>query len=165
MRNLILAALIGATLVPGAAMAQNHDRRDARVERRDHDDSYRSGNRRDFRDGRGDIRDARNRIGDDRRDYRHDRNWGNNDWRRYRQTNRDLYRGGNWNSDFRYRAFRPGVIIGGGFYQPRYYINDYSRFRLANPGFNRRWVRHYNDVLLVNVRTGRVITVHRNFYR
>jgi len=25
-------------------------------------------------------------------------------------------------------------------------------------------VRHYNDVLLVNVRTGRVLTVHRGFF-
>jgi len=29
---------------------------------------------------------------------------------------------------------------------------------------NQRWVRHYNDVMLVNVRNGRVIQVHRGFF-
>jgi Ni/Co efflux regulator RcnB len=168
MRKLILAALMGATLVPGAAMAQNRelrrDRQDVREERRELNQAYRSGDRRDIREERGEYRDARRELREDRRDYRQDRNWGNNDWRGYRQSNRDAYRGGNWRSDYRYQAFRPGITLGFGYYQPRYYVNDYNRYRLANPGFNRRWVRHYNDVLLVDIRTGRVITVHRNFY-
>lgn len=167
MRKLILAALMGAALVPGAAIAQNRelrdDRREIREERRELNRAYRSGDPRAIRDERGDLRDARREYREDRRDYRRD-NWGANDWRDYRRTNRDYYRGGNWRSDYRYRSFSPGVTLGFGYYQPRYYVNDYNRYRLANPGFNRRWVRHYNDVLLVNIRTGRVITVHRNFY-
>jgi len=168
MRKLILAALLGATLVPSAAMAQNRelrrDRQDVREERRDLNQAYRSGDRRDIRRERGDYRDARQELREDRRDFRQDRNWGANDWRGYRQTNRNLYRGGGWRSDFGYQAFRPGARIGVGFYQPRFFINDYSRFRLGNPGFNRRWVRHFNDVLLVDIRTGRVIAVNRGFY-
>ncbi len=162
MRKLILAALMGATLVPGAALAQTRelyrDRQDIREERRELNRAYRYGDRREIRDERGDLRDARREYREDYRDYRRD------DWRDYRRTNRDYYRGGNWRSDHRYQAFRPGVTIGIGHYQPRYYVNDYRRYRLYNPGWNRRWVRHYNDVLLVDIRTGRVIDVHRNFY-
>jgi Ni/Co efflux regulator RcnB len=161
MRKLILAALMGATLVPGAAMAQNRelwrDRQDIRQERHDLDRAYRSGDRRE------DYREARQEYREDRRDYRRD-NWGRDDWQNHRRYNRDAYRGGNWRSDYRYRAFNPGVTLGFGYYQPRYHVNDYSRYRLPNPGWNRRWVRHYNDVLLVDVRSGQVLTVHRNFY-
>lgn len=167
MRKLILAALMGATLVPGAAMAQNRelwrDRQDIRQERRDLDRAYRYGDRRDIRDERDDYRDARREYREDLRDYRRD-NWHRDDWRYWRERNRDLYRGGNWRTDYRYQAFRPGVRLGFGYYQPRYYLNDYSRYRLPNPGWNRRWVRHYNDVLLVDVRSGLVIDVYRNFY-
>jgi Ni/Co efflux regulator RcnB len=162
MRKLILAALMGATLVPGAALAQNRelwrDRQDIREERRDLDRAYRSGDPRAIRDERDDYRDARREYREDRRDY------GYNDWQSHRRYNRDIYRGGNWHSDYRYRAFNPGVTLGFGYYQPRYQMNDYNRYRLPNPGWNRRWVRHYNDVLLVDVRSGRVIDVYRNFY-
>jgi Ni/Co efflux regulator RcnB len=167
MRKLILAALMGATLVPGAAVAQNRelwrDRQEIREERRDLDRAYRSGDRREIRDERGDLRDARREYREDRRDYVRDYR-GRYDWQNHRRYNRDVYRGGNWRSDYRYRSFRPGITLDQGYYQPRYYMNDYSRYRLQNPGWGQRWVRHYNDVLLVDVRSGRVIDVHRNFY-
>lgn len=162
MRKLILAALLGATLVPGVATAQTRelyrDRQDIREERRDLNRAYRYGDRRDIRDEREDLRDARREYREDLRDYRRD------DWRDYRRVNRDYYRGGNWRSDYGYRPFRPGITLGFGYYQPRYYVHDYRRYRLPHPGWNRRWIRHYNDVLLVDVRTGRVIDVHRGFY-
>jgi Ni/Co efflux regulator RcnB len=167
MRKLILAALMGATLVPGAAMAQNRelwrDRQDIREERRDLNQAYRYGDRRDIRDERDDYRDARREYREDVRDYRRD-DRGRYDWQNHRRYNHDLYRGGGWRSEHRYRSFRPGVTLDFGYYQPRYYMNDYNRFRLPEPGWGRRWVRHYNDVLLVDVRSGRVIDVHRNFY-
>lgn len=162
MRKLIIAALLGATLVPGLASAQtrelDRDRRELREERRDLERAYRYGDRRDVRDAREDYRDARRDYREEVRDYRRD------EWRDYRRDNRHVYRGGGWRSDYGYRAFRPGVTLSLGYYQPRYYVNDYRRYRLYNPGWNRRWVRHYNDVLLVDIRTGRVIDVHRNFY-
>jgi Ni/Co efflux regulator RcnB len=172
MRKFIIAGLMATSLLPAAAQAQRFDRgeraelrgdrRDIREERRDLNQAYRYGDRRDIRNERGDLRDAR-------REYRQDyhqasRDWGRNDWRGYRDGNRDLYRGGGWRSDNRYQSFRPGVRIGIGFYQPRYQINDYGRYRLPRPGWNQRWVRHYNDVLLVDVRSGYVVDVIRNFY-
>ena len=176
MRNLIMAGLMATSLLPVAAQAQyvdrgearelRRDRQDIREERRDLDRAYRSGDRQDVREARGDLREARQEFRDDRREALRDsnRNWGRNDWRGYRSTNRDIYRGGNWRSDYRYRSFNPGVRIGTGYYTPRHYVNDYGRYRLPRPGYNQRWVRHYNDVLLIDTRRGYVVDVIRNFY-
>ena len=176
MRKFIIAGLMATSLLPVAAQAQRIDRgerqelrgdqRDIREERRDLNQAYRSGDRRDIRNQRGDLRDARQEFREDRRDALRDggRNWGRNDWRGYRDSNRNLYRGNGWHSDNRYQTFRPGVRIGFSFYQPRYQINDYGRYRLPRPGYNQRWVRNYNDVLLVDIRSGYVVDVIRNLY-
>lgn len=50
------------------------------------------------------------------------------------------------------------------YYGQRYWVNNYSRYRLPQPGPNRRWIRYGDDVVLINVRNGRVVQVHRNFY-
>ena len=175
MRKYMIAGLIATTLIPVAAQAQisprereelREDRRDIRQERRDVNHAYRYGDERDVRREQRDLQDARQEFREDRRDALRDggRNWGRNDWRGYRDSNRNLYRGYGWQSPNRYQSFRPGVRIGGGYYQPRYYINDYGRYRLPRPGYNQRWVRHYNDVLLIDVRSGYVRDVIRNFY-
>ncbi|MEP6785999.1 MAG: RcnB family protein [Sphingomonadales bacterium] len=173
MRKTILAGLLAATLVPVAAQAQSpinpserrelqRDRQDVREERRDLNRAYRNGDPRQIREERRDYRDARQEYRGDARDAR--RNWGRDDWRGYRDQNRSLYRGGAWRSEYRYQQFRPGVRIGVGYYSPRYVISDPWRYRLPAAGFSQRWVRHYNDVLLVDVRSGRVIDVIRGFY-
>lgn len=169
MRKIIFATLMAATILPSAAFAQNgelrRDRQDVREQQRDVQRARQIGDRDDVRRERGDLRDARQELREDRRDVRQDnREWRRDDWRSYRNTNRGLYSRGNWNADFRYRSFTPGIRITSSYYAPRYYINDYGRYRLPRPGFNQRWVRHYNDVLLVDVRGGRVIDVLRNFY-
>jgi Ni/Co efflux regulator RcnB len=162
MRKLIVAGLMAATILPSAAMAQNgelrRDRQDVREQQRDLRDAQRRGDRGDVRQERRELQGARQEYREDRRDFRRD------DWRSYRNTNRNIYARGNWNAGFRYQAFNSGGRISSGYYAPRYYINDYARYRLPRPGYNQRWVRHYNDVLLVDVRGGRVIDVLRNFY-
>jgi Ni/Co efflux regulator RcnB len=162
MRKILFAGLIAATMLPSMAMAQNgelrRDRQDVRDQQRDVRDARQYGDRDEVRHERGQLRDARQDLRDDRRDFHRD------DWRSYRNTNRNLYARGNWNSNFRYQAFNSGGRISSGYYAPRYFINDYARYRLPRPGYNQRWVRHYNDVLLVDVRGGRVIDVLRNFY-
>jgi Ni/Co efflux regulator RcnB len=175
MRKTIIAGLIVATFVPVAAQAQitpserrelQRDRQDVRQEQRDVNRAYRSGDPRQVRQEMRELRGARQEYREDRRDAVRDGNgnWGRDDWRQYRNQNRNLYRGYGWRSDYRYQAFRPGIRIGIGYYAPRYYVNDYSRYRLPRPGFNQRWVRHYNDVLLIDIRSGYVIDVYRNFY-
>lgn len=173
MRKTILAGLLAATLAPVAAQAQSpvtpserrelrHDRQNVREQQRDLNRAYRSGDPRAIREERRDVRDARR---DYRQDYRSARtDWGRDDWRAYRNQNRNLYRGAPWRADFRYQQFRPGVRIGGNYYAQRYWIADPARYRLPMAGFGQRWVRHYNDVLLVDVRSGRVIDVMRGFY-
>ncbi|MCW3835155.1 RcnB family protein [Sphingomonas canadensis] len=172
MKKLITAALIAAVAiptvaVPTAASAQSHrelqrDRQDIRQERRDVERARRYGNPRDVRREQRELRDARREYREDLRDR--NRNWGHNDWRDYRTHNRGAFSRGHWRAPFRYQAFRPGLRIGASFYAPGYRIADPWRYRLPRPGYNQVWVRHYDDLILVDTRRGIVIRVINNFY-
>ena len=160
MRKIIAAVLATSVALPGvalpvAASAQSgrevrESTRDLREEQRELRQAQRQGDKRDVREERRDVRDARQELRED--------------WRDYRRTHRDVYRGGNWRAPFRYSQWNAGSQLRPAYYNSRYYINDPQRYRLARPGTNMRWVRHYNDVLLVNVRTGRVVEAHRSFF-
>lgn len=160
MRKVIITALIATMAFPAVATAQSpsdgrRDRHGERLIGR----APPPGDHRAIRDFQNDVRR------DDRDDRRgRDRNWSRDDWRGYRDGNRALYARGNWRAPFRYRPFRGGGRIAPSYYGARYYINDPWRYRLPNPGYNQRWVRHYNDVLLVDTRRGIVIDVIRGFY-
>lgn len=157
MRFLITAAAVAATLSPMAAQAQTRelerDRREVREERRDVKEAKRYGDRSDVREERRELRDARQELREDRQD-----------WRAYKQRNRNAFRGTRFNAPFRYRTFNNGVNIGASYYAPRYRVSNYSSYRLPQPGRYQTYVRHYNDVLLVNTRNGRVVQVYRGFY-
>jgi Ni/Co efflux regulator RcnB len=58
-----------------------------------------------------------------------------------------------------YRRVNVGYHLRPAFYGHRYVINDYGVYRLRAPGSNRAWVRYGDDLLLVNLRTGRVLEV------
>jgi Ni/Co efflux regulator RcnB len=154
MKKLLLTgALIAATLAPMAAQAQNgrwdndRDRREWREDRREW--------REDRREARQDRREARREWREDRRE----------DWQRWRDANRHDYRRGNWHAPFRYRTFGIGTVVPRSYWAPRYYINNWSYYRLPHPGHRfYRYVRHYDDVLLIDTRNGRVVRVYRNFY-
>jgi len=153
MRKTLLTALLVATVMPAMASAQTpelrRDRQDIREQQRDLRDAQRYGDRRDVRDAREDLRDAR-------REHRED-------WRDYRAKNRSAYSRGNWRAPFAYQRFHEGVVLRPTYYSSRYYI-DAGRYRLPAASGPNRWVRHYDDALLVNVRTGRVIRVINGFY-
>lgn len=143
MKKLITAALLVAVAtpvvaIPTAASAQSN---------RSH-----HGNRHDAR------QDHRETVHD------RDRNWRDNDWSDWRRNNRNLFARGSWNAPFRYQSFRPGARIGVTFYAPRFRIGDPWRYHLPRPGYNQVWVRHYNDLLLIDMRRGIVIRVIRGFY-
>ena len=94
---------------------------------------------------------------DDRRDWRHDRRDDRRDWR---QERRD------WRAPFAYRSFGVGVIAPRAYWGQSYYYNDWSAHRLPRPDRPYyRYVRHYGDLLLINTRNGRVVSVHRNYFR
>ena len=168
MRKILLAALAAAVTLPAMsapAVAQSRqelrrDRADIREERREYRQALRYGDRRDIRDERRDLRRAQREYREDRRD----RQWGRNDWRGYRNTNRALYARGGWRAPFRYNQFRPGARIGASYYGSRYIINDPYRYHLPAVRGGQRWVRHYDDVVLVDTRRGYVVDVIRGFY-
>ena len=172
MRKLILTALATAIALPALsapAAAQSRgeirrERQDVREEQRELDRAYRSGDPRRIRAERRDVREERREYRGAVNDRRADRNWGRDDWRGWRDRNRAVYARGNWRAPFRYNSFRPGVRIAPTYFGQRYWINDPYRYRLPAIRGPQRWVRHYDDVILVDTRRGVVLNVLRNFY-
>ena len=154
---LITVAAVAVTLSPMAAQAQTRelqrDRQEVREQKRDLEEAKRYGDSSDVRTERRDVREAKQELREDRRD-----------WRSYKQQNLNAFRGARFNAPFRYRTFNSGVNIGASYYAPRYRVTNYSNYRLPQPGRYQTYVRHYNDVLLVNTRSGRVIQAYRGFY-
>ena len=149
MRKLIMIGLLAAVAVPAAAPAQSRgeirrDRQEVREERQDVRDARRNGSRQDVREEREDLREARQELREDRRDRR-------------RSQYVAPYR------DYRYSTPRPGYQLRSGYYSPRYSVNA-GQYRLRPATRNQRWVRYGDDLLLVNVRNGRVLQVLRNRY-
>ncbi|MEZ0242161.1 MAG: RcnB family protein [Sphingomonas sp.] len=156
MKKLIAAALAAAVIVPMAApVAAQAQHRQHRGDRDNH-----RGDRHDNRGDRGDHRGTRA----DRSFNERDHAWRNDDWRDHRNGNRGIYARGNWRAPFRYQRFRSGLRINASFYGPRYIINDPWRYHLPRAGWGQVWVRHYDDLLLVDTRRGTVIRVINNFY-
>ena len=142
MRKILLAALALTASLPMTAQAQSareirHDQREVN---------------RDLR--RGDYQEAR----EDQQELRED-------WRDYRKSHRDVFRGGAYRGPrgYTYRPVVTGYRFAPSYYSSRYAINP-GTYRLPRAGVNRRWIRYGNDVALVNVRNGRVITVYRDFF-
>ena len=123
------------------------------------------------RDLREDRREWRQDRRADRRDHRRwDRNWRHDrryDWRDYRYSNRDLYRWGRYYSPYRnhrYSRLSIGIQLGSPFYSDRYWISDPWQYRLPQAYPGTRWIRYYDDVLLVDMYTGEVIDVIYDFF-
>ncbi|HEY0269675.1 MAG TPA: RcnB family protein [Sphingomonas sp.] len=101
----------------------------------------------------------------DRRDWHEGRD-ARGDWRDYRRAHPEVYRGSAYvgpRAGWRYRPVAAGYRFDPAFYGQRYWI-DPVRYRLPPVGAYQRWVRYGNDVVLVNVRTGRVIDVNGGFF-
>ena len=134
MRKMSLLAALAATAVPSAVIAQRHDDR--------HD-------RREVRQDRREIRQDRRELRQDRRELRGDR----------RDVRRHVAYVAPYRS-WRYRPVSVGYRLQSVFYSPRYYITDYGAYHLRAPGGRwLRWIRYGDDLLLVNIRTGRVLDV------
>lgn len=132
MRKFILLAAMAATIMPSAALAA----------RPDHNRHHRS-----------DVRHDRREVRSDRHELRRDRN----DLRRDRHHRRSAYVAPyrSWN----YRPVTIGYRLQPAFYGSRYYINDYGMYHVRAPSRWQRWIRYGDDLLLVNIRTGRVLRV------
>ena len=132
------------------------------------------GDRRDYRraERRADIRDYRRA---DRRAYRQaerrwDRSWRNNNrynWHRYRAQNRRHFSLGRYYAPYRnysYRRIGIGFTLGSLFFGNRYWINDPWSYRLPEVYGPYKWVRYYDDVLLVDIYSGEVVDVIYDFF-
>ena len=81
------------------------------------------------------------------------------DWYNFRRDNRDLYRPGSYANPYRDRSYtrlRVGLRLGQPYYNSRYWIADPGRYRLPPVWGNYRWVRYYDDVLLIDTRSGMI---------
>lgn len=157
MRKPIILALLAAVALPSMASAQSlrearESQRDVREAQRDVREAQRYGDRRDVREARENLRDARQEA--------------RGDWRDYRQSHRDVFRRPAYVGPrgYAYRPVTPGYRFAPAYYHSRYVIADPARYRLPRPAGYNRWVRYGNDVVLVNVRTGRVVEVHNRFF-
>ena len=120
---------------------------------------------------RNDRRDQRRDYRADRRDQRRwNRGWRNDrryDWQRYRAQNRRHYNLGRYYAPYRnysYRRLSIGFTLGSLFFGNRYWINDPWTYRLPEVYGPYKWVRYYDDVMLVNIYTGEVVDVIYDFF-
>jgi hypothetical protein len=134
--------------------------RDGRInERRDGNPRY----------GRNDGYRHSNSYGRDRH-HGWNQGWRNDNrynWRDYRHRYGNHYRVGRYYSPYRdygYSRLNIGFYIGSPFYSSHYWINDPYYYRLPPVYGTYRWVRYYDDVLLVDVRNGYVVDVIHNFF-
>ena len=104
------------------------------------------------------------------------RNW-NRDWRRDNRYNYSVYRNQNRNAfrlpryyapygwGYGYRRFSIGFTLSSILFDQDYWIDDADYYRLPPAYGPYRWVRYYNDALLVDIRTGYVVdTVYDIFW-
>jgi Nickel/cobalt transporter regulator len=100
-----------------------------------------------------------------------DRGWRNDDrydWHSYRNRYGDRFRQSRYydpyGSRYGYRGFGIGIRIDSLFYGSRYWISDPWAYRLPDPPYGCRWVRYYDDALLVDMRSGYVIDVINDIF-
>ncbi len=151
LKTATLSLLIGAMTLPSVASASAPQARGTEYNHRSVDND--------------DRREARDERRDDRREWRQDRRDDRRDDRREARRTGYKYGFGAFHAPFRAHTFRNGDFIGRQMTGNRYIINNPRAIDLPNAGRNKAYVRHYNDVLLVNLRSGKVIAVYRNHLR
>ncbi|MEY2942853.1 MAG: hypothetical protein RLY97_867, partial [Pseudomonadota bacterium] len=98
------------------------------------------------------------------------RNWRHEDrfdWRDYRNDHRDYYRAGRYFAPYRgtnYSRLSIGFFLEPLFFRNDYWIADPWAYRLPPAYGPYRWVRYYDDVLLVNIYSGEVVDVIHDFF-
>ena len=95
--------------------------------------------------------------------------WRNNhryDWQDHRRRHRSIFHIGFYYDPFgwSYRPYSIGWRLWPSYYSSRYWINDPWQYRLpyAPPGY--RWIRYWNDAVLVDTWSGEVVDVVYNFF-
>ncbi|WP_309660951.1 RcnB family protein [Sphingomonas sp.] len=98
-----------------------------------------------------------------RNDWRSDNHY---DWRNHRQRHGSLFHLGFYFDPFgwNYRHYSIGSRLWSNYYQSNYWLNDPWQYRLpyAPPGY--RWIRYYDDAILIDTWDGQVADVIYNFF-
>ena len=157
MRTAVITALASAALISSAASAQSaHEvRKDQREVAKDQAKTGQDLARGKFKAANKEVRETR----EDQKELR-------NDWQDYRKAHRDAFHRPAYKAPrgHSYRRVGVGAMLNRAFWGSSYRIANYQTYRLPGPGANRAYVRYGNDVLLVDLRTGRVIEVFNNFF-
>ena len=99
------------------------------------------------------------------RDWRRDQRYN---WQTYRYSNRNLFRGDRYDApygwNYGYRRFSIGIYLNNLLFDQQYWIDDPYDYRLPPAYGPYRWVRYYDDVLLVDLRSGQVVDVIYDFF-
>lgn len=147
MRKILFVALAAATTLASPAAARPHG------------------------EGHEGDRHYGHESGDHERDWReHERGDHERHWREHERGNhgrhwREHFEGGHHrayaapNRNWRYRRLPVGYRLGPEYYAPRYVISNYGYYGLRAPGRFLRWVQYGPDLLLVDIRNGRVVEV------
>lgn len=98
-----------------------------------------------------------------------DRNWRNDhhhDWRNYRHHHWSRFHLGFYYDPFGwgYQRYNVGWRLWPNYYSSNYWLNDPSMYALPYAPWPYRWVRYYDDALLVNTYTGQVVDVMYDFF-
>ena len=103
--------------------------------------------------------------GDWNRGWRQDRRY---DWQGWRSQHRETYRLGRYRPPYGagrgYRNYGIGYQIEPIFYAQDYWIDNPDYYRLPPAYGPYRWVRYYNDALLVDLEDGEVVDAIPNFF-
>jgi hypothetical protein len=90
------------------------------------------------------------------------------DWQSWRNTHRSYYRAGQYRTPYGYhggyRRWGIGVRIDPIFFGQDYWIDNPDYYRLPPAYGDYRWVRYYNDALLIDVYSGTVMDEIPNFF-
>jgi len=133
---------------------------------RDHGQRTNGGDWRNGQRDHGDWRGDRDRGGNWNREWHHDNRYN---WSDRRARNRNAfhlpryYAPYGW--DYGYRRFGIGFELSSILYEQNYWIDDPSYYGLPEAYGPYRWVRYYNDALLVDIYSGEVVdTVYDIFW-
>jgi hypothetical protein len=97
--------------------------------------------------------------------WRSDRRY---DWQRHRMQHRYIYRMPTYSApygwSYGYRRFSIGIYLSNVLFSSSYWIDDPYEYRLPPAYGPLRWVRYYDDALLIDIRDGYVVDVIHGFF-
>lgn len=163
-KNIIVASIMAAMLVPAAAQAQpgQFDRRavvkqDQRSDRNSNN-FYNNNNNNNRNNNNNNSNNRNNNNSGYNNNNNNKQAQQNNDWRRDSRYS-------NFSAPFSYQRFNVGSTMKTNYTSSNYRVNWDSRWNLPRAGNNQTYVRHYNDLLLVNQKNGKVLKVYRDLFR